>query len=96
MERTYPKKLSEIIEAALEHEGDAEQLARQRASFAWSEIVGEGVNRYTSRRYVTGSTLHVYITSAPLKHELSFHTASIIESINRSVGRNVINEIIIH
>ncbi|MDE5744440.1 MAG: DUF721 domain-containing protein [Paramuribaculum sp.] len=96
MKRTYPKKVSEIIEAALEHDGDADLLARQRASFAWCEIVGEGVNRYTSRRYVTGSTLHVYLTSAPLKHELSFHTASIMKSINSAVGRDVINEIIIH
>lgn len=96
MKRTDPKSIAEIIDAALEQDGNAEMLARQRASYAWSEIVGQGVNRYTSRRYVAGSTLHVYITSAPLKHELSFHLNRIIESINMTVGRNVINEIIIH
>lgn len=96
MQKTYPKKIAEIIEAALAHEGDAEQLARQRASYTWSEIVGEGVNRYTSRRYVTGNTLHVFITSAPLKHELSFHTAGIIKSINSVIGSDVIKEIVIH
>ena len=96
MKRRDPKSIAEIIEEVLESDGNADQLARQRASFAWSEVVGQGVSRYTSRRYVDKSTLHVYITSAPLKHELSFHRDRIVEAINRAVGKNVITEIVIH
>lgn len=96
MKRTDPKSIAEIIDAALERGGNAEQLARQRASFAWSEVVGQGINRYTFKRFVEGSTLHVFITSAPLKHELSFHKQKIVEAINNAVGRDVITDISIH
>ncbi len=96
MKRTYPKSIAEIIDAALESDGNAEQLARQRASFAWSEVVGQGINRHTYKRFVEGSTLHVFITSAPLKHELSFHKQRLVDAINKAVGRNIITEISIH
>lgn len=96
MKRTEPKSISDIIDEAMEKAGNADQLARQRASFLWSEIVGQGVNRYTSRRMVIGSVLHVYLTSAPLKHELSFHRQRIVESINSTLGKDVITEIILH
>ncbi|MCI9606922.1 MAG: DUF721 domain-containing protein [Muribaculaceae bacterium] len=96
MKRTDPKSIADIIDEALSNSGGADQLARQRASFAWSEIVGPGVNRYTFKRFVDGSTLHVFITSAPLKHELSFHKQRLIELINNAVGKNVITDISIH
>lgn len=96
MKRSDPKSISEIIEEALESAGNADQLARQRASYMWSEIVGHGVNSYTSRRFVDGTTLHVFITSAPLKHELSFHRQRIVDAINSSLGKNVLTDIIIH
>lgn len=96
MKRTDPLLISEIIDKALAADGQADNLARQRASYLWTEIVGPGVNRHTSRRYVDGSTLHVFITSAVLKHELSFHRATIVEQINRAVGKDVLTEIVIH
>lgn len=40
--------------------------------------------------------MHVYITSAVLKNELSFNRRPLVEAINRAVGRNIITDIRFH
>ncbi|MDE7155934.1 MAG: DUF721 domain-containing protein [Muribaculaceae bacterium] len=40
--------------------------------------------------------LHVFITSAPLKNELSFHRETIRQKLNSLVGKDVINDIQLH
>ncbi|MDE7154325.1 MAG: DUF721 domain-containing protein [Muribaculaceae bacterium] len=96
MKKTYPKQVREIIDSVLRESDDAENFLRQQACFLWVETVGPVINSYTYRRYVEGSVLHVYLTSASLKNELSFHRSSIVESINKSLGKNVLTELIIH
>lgn len=76
--------------------GVADTMAQHRACYIWPEIVGPGVNRYTLRRYVEGSVLHVHITSAPLKNELSFHRQRLVELINQAVGSQALTDIVIH
>ncbi|MBD5200048.1 MAG: DUF721 domain-containing protein [Bacteroidales bacterium] len=97
MKKTYPKLFREIFDNVVKQTSDTDNFMRQQASYLWTEIVGPGVNRYTSRRYVDDlGVLHVYITSAPLKNELSFHRATIKEKLNSAVGKDVISDIQLH
>lgn len=96
MKRTDPKSFAEIFDEAVAQSGHADTFAEQQASYLWSEIMGPGVNRMTLRRYVDHGVLHVTLTSAALKNELSFMRASIVEAINTRLGKNVIISIEIH
>ena len=96
MKRTEPKQLGEIIDDALKASNLDTVAAEHRASYLWAEVVGPGLNRYTARRYVERGVMHVYLTSGPLKNELSFHRARIIEALNRAVGSDVIKDIIFY
>lgn len=96
MKRTEPKILNRIIEEALRETSLTDTFREQQACYLWPEVVGPGVNRYTTRRYVDRGKLHVYIASGPLKGELQFMRSHIAEELNRAVGSNVITEIIIH
>lgn len=97
MKRVEPRSVGEIIDSVFREDGNREEMLARQASFMWTEIVGPGVNRYTSRRYVSpDGILHVYITSAPLKNELSFHRDRIVQLLNERVGENVIKDIVIH
>ncbi|MBD5379420.1 MAG: DUF721 domain-containing protein [Bacteroides sp.] len=97
MKKTYPKLFREIFDNVVKQTSDTDNFMRQQASYLWTEIVGPGVNRYTSRRYVDDlGVLHVYITSAPLKNELSFHRTTIKEKLNSAVGKDVISDIQLH
>ena len=48
MKRTEPKSIAEIIRESIEHAGLKDTVAEQRACYLWAEVVGPGVNRYTS------------------------------------------------
>lgn len=96
MERTEPKILADIINESLHRDGLDTAMAEQRALYMWPEIVGPGVNRYTTRRHVDHGVMHVYLSSAVLKNELSFHKTSLVEQLNRAAGSNVISQIVLH
>lgn len=96
MKRTYPKHIAGIIDEAMERAGLTENLNAQKAAAAWIDVVGPAINRYTTRRYVSGGVLHVYLTSAPLKNELSFNRDRLISAINRVVGAEVITDVHFH
>lgn len=96
MQRTEPKSIASIIKDCIEQTGMTDTVAEQRACYLWPEIVGPGVNRYTFKRFVDRGVLHVYITSAALKNELTFNRSALIRQINRAVGQNVITSIVFH
>lgn len=96
MKRTEPKSITEIIEESFERAGLTDTVAEQRACYLWPEIVGPGINRRTFKRYVDRGVMHVFITSAALKNELSFNRAALVEQINRAVGCNAITSIVFH
>ena len=96
MKRTEAQSIQQIIETALKQSDMRDVIQEQRVCYLWPEIVGPSINRYTTRRFVEGGRLHVYISSGPLKNELSFHRARLCQSLNQAVGEDVISEIVIH
>ena len=73
-----------------------DDMLAMRAASLWADVVGPGVNRYTVRRYVADGVLHVYLSSGPLKSELSFRCDAIARSINDILGREIIKSIRFH
>lgn len=96
MKKSEAKSFAEIFDEALEASGMTSTYNEQRAAFLWPEIVGPEINRHTGRRYVERGELHVYITSAALKNELSFLKSRIAAMINEAMGSEVVTRIIIH
>lgn len=62
----------------------------------WPQVVGKDIALYTGRIFVRDTTLHVYITSAPLKEELGYARDLLVKRLNEAVGAEVIDSIIIH
>lgn len=96
MKRTEALAVGDILKAMIESGGDSGEFDRQKAAFLWSEIAGPTINRVTTRRYVDGDTLHVYISSASIKNELAYMTNGLADKINESLGRRVIKKIALH
>lgn len=96
MKRTDPKQIGQIIDEALGKENLTTTFNEHKANYLWTEIVGPGVNRYTYRRYVERGVLHVYMTHAELKQELSFHRTALASRLNEALGADVIKEIRFH
>ncbi|MBR4829045.1 MAG: DUF721 domain-containing protein [Muribaculaceae bacterium] len=94
MKRTEAKNIGQIINELLKQENLDVELDEHRASALWPQIVGDGINRYTIRRYVKNGVMTVHLSSASLANELTLKRALIIQRINEALGREIIREII--
>jgi len=62
---------------------------------AWEKIMGKTIANYTDKIEIINSTLFIYTNIAPLKNELIYQKAKIIERVNEALGEKVINEVVI-
>ena len=61
----------------------------------WEKIMGKTIARYTDKIQIIQQTLFISSTVAPLKNELLYQKATIIERVNEALGDKVINEVVI-
>lgn len=61
----------------------------------WHEVVGNYIGERTTKIFAKGSTVFVYISSAPLKQEMMHNRDKIITLLNQKLGENTVKEIII-
>ncbi len=94
MKRTEARNIGQIINDVLRKENLDVALDEHRACALWPQIVGDGINRYTIRRYVNNGVMTVHLSSASLANELMLNRAGIIQRINEALGREIIHEII--
>ncbi|MBD5316054.1 MAG: DUF721 domain-containing protein [Bacteroides sp.] len=96
MKKKYPEQIGNIVERMLEQNGVTNLYDEQRLCYLWAETVGPGINRRTTRRFVEDGVLHVYLTSAVLKNELTFRRRELVEALNKAVGKDVIHDVVFH
>lgn len=96
MKRRDPLIVGQIIEQALAEAGSADEVAAHRIEAAWADVVGHGINRMTYKRVMKEGVLHIYLSSAVLKHELSFRKQSLIDALCRSTATKILTDIQFH
>ncbi len=96
MKRSEPLRLDEILRRMIDATGMRPELGRRTVESEWPRVVGPHIAAYTGRLYVQGTTLHAYITSAPLKEELGYAKEQLVEKLNAAAGAEVIDNIIFH
>ena len=94
MKRTEAKNIGQIINDLLKKENLDVTLDEHRASALWPQIVGDGINRYTIKRYVKDGVMTVHLSSASLANELMLNRTTLIARINEALGCEIIREII--
>ena len=62
---------------------------------AWEKIMGKTIADYTDKIEIINGTLFISTSVAPLKNELIYQKAKIIERVNEALGEKVIREVVI-
>jgi len=62
---------------------------------AWANLMGNGVNNYTTAIELRGSTLFVSLSSSVLREELSYGKSKIITMLNEELGKEVIKKVVL-
>ena len=94
MKRTEAKSIAEIIGDFMQQEDLEAPMLEHKPLHLWQDVVGPGVNRMTTERYVENGVITVKISSAALRNDLMLSRSSIIAQLNQLVGKEVIREIV--
>lgn len=62
---------------------------------AWKNVMGTGVNNYTTEIQLKGSTLYVALSSAVLREELSYGKEKIIKMINEEIRKDLVTHLVL-
>ena len=62
---------------------------------AWKNLMGNGVNNYTTEIQLKGSTLNVALSSAVLREELSYGKDKIIKMINEELRKDLVTNLVL-
>lgn len=70
-------------------------IDRVNARNAWEDLMGNGVNKYTTRVELKKDTLYVSLSSSVLREELSLGKSKIIAMLNEELGHELIKNLIL-
>jgi len=85
--------LKEAIEALLISYKLSDKLDETRLIASWDKVVGKLIVRHTDELYVKNRILYVKLDSAALRNELAMAKSKLVISINRTTGKDVIEDI---
>lgn len=59
------------------------------------EILGSNLVKYVSNKYFKSGVIYLHLSSSVLRSELSYQKQGLIDSINQSVGKKSVKDIVL-
>jgi len=69
-------------------------LDKVNVADTWANLMGNGVNNYTTAIQLKRDTLYVQLSSSVLREELSYGKDKIIAMLNESLGKDIIQKLV--
>lgn len=88
-------KLGDAISQLFKQEKLDVKISQFTVKNSWKDIVGPMVANSTSEIFFNEKIIFVTLSSAALKHELSFRKEEIINNINKFCGYKLVEQIVI-
>ncbi|MES2679659.1 MAG: DUF721 domain-containing protein [Bacteroidota bacterium] len=88
-------KLGDAISQLFKQEKLDIKISQFTVKNGWKEIVGEMVANSTTEIFFNDKIIFVTLSSAALKHELSFRKEEMIANINKFCGYRLVEQIVI-
>ena len=70
-------------------------MDKVHAREAWLQLMGKGVNQYTTAIELRKDTLYVSLSSSVLREELSLGKSKIVAMLNEELGNDLIKNIVL-
>ena len=62
---------------------------------AWANLMGNGVNNYTTDVKLERETLYIQLSSSVLREELSYGKEKIIKMLNEELGKVIVKKLVL-
>ncbi len=87
--------LSDVLKEFVSTNKLQEGLDRVEIKDAWKNLMGNGVNSYTTSVQLKRDTLYVELSSSVLREELSYGKKKIIAMLNEALGKELIKSLVL-
>ncbi|RNL75197.1 DUF721 domain-containing protein [Sinomicrobium pectinilyticum] len=87
--------LSEALRAFIDENRLQPGMDKIDVRDAWKQLMGSGINNYTSDIQLKGDTLYVNLTSSVLREELSYGREKIVKMINDELGKELVKKLVL-
>lgn len=87
--------ISDILKEFVDTNHLQKGLDKVNVQEAWAQMMGNGVNNYTTAVQLERDTLYVQLSSSVLREELSYGKEKIIVMLNEAIGKEVIKKLVL-
>lgn len=87
--------LSEALNDFIQKNKLQHGIDKVNAREAWVNLMGNGVNNYTTTIELRNETLYVSLSSSVLREELSHGKSKILDMLNEELGKNLVKKIVL-
>lgn len=95
MKRNTDFTLKEVIDELLKTYRWGNKLDEVRLVESWEKVVGGIIGKHTTNMVVKNKVLYVKLDSSVLRSELHMAKSKVIASLNKEVGKEVIEDIVL-
>lgn len=87
--------ISDVLKEFVDNNNLQTGLDKVNVRDVWAEMMGNGVNKYTTAIQLERDTLYVQLKSSALREELSYGKDKIIAILNEQLGKDVIKKLVL-
>lgn len=95
MKRTKAQPIGELLDSLFKSPNIARKIAEGSLPHVWREVTGEVVAANTRQVRFMRGTLYVHIASSVLRSELMMQREALVRSINKRLGTELVQSIVI-
>jgi hypothetical protein len=95
MKKSNEQPLKEVLHQMIDAYRLRPKLHQTKIRTLWGQVMGAGIDRYTTNIRLQGRVLFISIASAPLRQELSYGKEKIRKILNEELGEAYIEEVVI-
>lgn len=93
--RNESNSLNDVLKAFVRENSLEKGMDKIDVRNAWINLMGKGVNTYTTQIELKRETLYVSLSSSVLRQELAFGKEKIVTMINEELGKDIVKTIIL-
>ena len=94
MRKSKPQPLQSVLLSLIDGLGLKKGIQQHRAALIWEEVVGEKIAKVTRVERVESGRLFIHVSKPTWRNELVLLKREIIAKLNKTLGGEVINDII--
>jgi len=88
------KKIDQVFYELLRAYGISRKYDEHKMKNEWENVTGQTIARQTISLNIDKDILYVGLKSAALRQELAYARSSIVEALNKAVGKELIRDIV--